>query len=156
MRPTTTSTYAGPLWWARAVEERIKRAPRRVPRGATPLRQQGLLPAIKPKRLSKRANVLFADLQAGPMRETRWLANRTLYAGLVRNAFSGADLDGTGRVLLPIPDPIVGPIYSWDAFTWKTGRDARGFVEELWKTIVDFMDGPLDAFEKATPKRLRR
>jgi hypothetical protein len=57
------------------------------------------------------------------MGETRLLANRTLHSGLVRNAFSGADVSDDGKVRFPIPDPTRVPTYHWQVFTWEQNRE---------------------------------
>jgi hypothetical protein len=83
-------------------------------------------------------------------------ANFTLHSALVRNPNSGARLDEAGHVTLPIPDKQTGPISHWKALTWDEHRDGVVFAEELWTSIEVFMEGLIQAFEKAVPKRFRR
>jgi hypothetical protein len=142
--------FANLLSWARVLEERLDR------RGQGSLPRQGLVHAIKPLRLKKRVSKLTEDLRAGPLGETRFLANFTLHSALVRNPNSGARLDEAGHVTLPIPDKQAGPISQWKALTWDEHRDGVVFAEELWSSIEAFMEGLIQAFEKAVPRRFRR
>jgi hypothetical protein len=148
--------FANLLSWARSLEERLDQRPPPRKRGAPRIRRQGLLPALKPKRLRRRVDQLVQELKDGPLRETRWLANRSLHAGLVQHSFSGGHVDEHGRIRLPIPDKLTGPVDHWYVFKWGEDRDAWTFAEELWRSIEKFMDGLLDAFESAMPKRLRK
>lgn len=147
--------FANLLTWARAVEERMDRRAPRTPRGVPPLPRQGLVNAVKPARLKKRSDALLADLRAGPLAETRLLANFTLHAALIRDPHSGGRLDGSGKIHLPLPDPPAGPVYHIDVLTWNQNRDVIRFAEDLWASIEQFIDGLLAAFEKAVPRRLR-
>jgi hypothetical protein len=141
------------ITWARAVEERLDRRP--PSRHSGKMRNQGLVPALKPLRLKKRVELLVKQLRAGPVGECRLLANFTLHDALVRNPFAGAQLTADGAMTLPIPDPPAHPINHWYLFTWNDGRDGIAFAEEVWKSIQVFIDDLLNAFEKAVPKRLR-
>jgi hypothetical protein len=143
--------FANLLSWARVLEERLDRRPdkRSLPR-------QGLAPALKPVRLKKRVDKLLADLRAGPIGETRSLANFTLHSVLIRSPISGAQLDQDGKVTLPIPDRQVGPISHWKVLTWSDHRDGIVFAEDLWASVETFMAGLIEAFERAVPKRFRR
>ena len=143
--------FANFVSWVRALDERLDR--RSFTKG---LRRQGLVPALRPKRLRKRVDRLIADLRAGPLGETRFLANYTLHAALIRHPFSGASIGEDGRLRLPIPDQVRGRIYHERLLTWKDGRDGLEFAEEVWRSIEFFVDALLDAFEKAIPRRLRR
>jgi hypothetical protein len=144
--------YADVISWARMLEERLDRPAR--PRSN--LRRQGLVPALKPARLTNRVRALLDQLRRGPVGETRYFANFTLHAALVRHPLSGAVLDPSGAVRLPIPDPPGRRVAHWYLLTWSQGRDGITFAEELWQSIQDFVDALLDAFENAVPKRLRR
>jgi len=139
--------------WARAVEERLDRRP--PSRHSGKMRNQGLLPTLKPLRLKKRVEWLVKQLRAGPVGECRLLANFTLHAALARNPFAGAQRTADGAVTLPIPDPPAHPINHWYLFTCNDGRDGIAFAEEVRKSIQVFIDDLLNAFEKAAPKRLR-
>ncbi len=142
--------FANLLSWTRVLEERLDR------RGQGSLPRQGLVHALKPLRLKKRVTKLTENLRAGPLGETRFLANFTLHSALVRNPNSGARLDEAGRVTLPIPDKQVGPIRQWKALTWGEHRDGVVFAEDLWTSIESFMEGLIQAFEKAVPRRFQR
>jgi hypothetical protein len=112
--------------------------------------------AVKPVRLTNRLDRLLSDLRTGPVGEARLLANFTLHSALVKNPNSGAQLDPNGKVIMPIPDKPVTSIAHWKTLTWNDGRDALTFAEELWVSVDDFMEHLIEAFEKATPRRLRR
>ena len=142
--------FANLLSWTRVLEERLDR------RGQGSLPRQGLVHALKPLRLKKRVSKLTENLRAGPLGETRFLANFTLHSALVRNPNSGARLDEAGHVTLPRPDKQVGPIRQWKALTWDEHRDGVVFAEELWTSIEAFMESLIQAFEKAVPRRFRR
>jgi hypothetical protein len=138
------------LSWARAIDERLDRRA-----NGRALRRQGLIPALKPKRLRRRVEALHAQLQAGPFGEVRFLANFTLHGSLIRNPWSGFKVDTAGQVIMPIPDVPSAPVHHWYQLEWANNRDGVIVAEEIWDAIQSFMDGLLDAFEKATPKRLR-
>jgi hypothetical protein len=148
--------FANLLSWARAVEERLDRRPPFPKKGVPGLPRQGLVNAVKPARLKKRLNRLLADLRAGPMAETRLLANFTLHTALVRSPESGARLMDTGKLRLPLPDTPTSAIFHVNLLTWNDNRDAMEFAELLWASIEEFIDKLLTAFEKSVPKRLRR
>ncbi len=150
---STSAWYAlaNVISWARALEERLDRPPvnkKKFPR-------QGLVPAIRPKRLKKRATALLDNLRRGPVGETRPLANFTLHAAMLRHPYSGALLDPSGAVRLPIPDAPPHGIANWYLFTWADNRDGVAFAEELWLSVQDFIEALLTAFEKAVPRRFR-
>ena len=147
--------FANVLSWARAVEERLDRRPMSS-KGRAKLPRQGLVHAIKPRRLKHRVDSLLTKLRSGPMGETRFLANFTLHSALVRGLNSGARLGPNREVILPIPDTPVAPLNQWKLLTWHDERDGIAFAEELWASIEDFMEGLVEAYEKAVPKRLRK
>src|SRR6266498_3885343 len=140
--------FSNMLSWARALDERLDR--RSFQRGLTS--RQGLLPAIKPVRLRRRVEKLVDELRAGPVGETRRLANFTLHAALIRSPQSGARLDRNTKVRLPIPDNSNNSVYHWKMLTWNDNRDGMEFADALWCSIESFMDGLIQAFERAVPK----
>ena len=75
---------------------------------------------------------------------------------MLRHPYSGALLDPSGAVRLPMPDAPPRGIANWYLFTWVDDRDGVAFAEELWLSVQDFIDALLTAFEKAVPRRLRR
>jgi hypothetical protein len=140
------------LSWSRTVVERVERQAgdrKKFPK-------QGLIPALRPKRLRKRCENLFSKLRSGPVGQARPLANFMLHSALVRHPFSGVEVDSAGAIALPIPDAPIHPVSHWYLLTWNQGRDGVTFAEELWQAIQTFIDNLLDAFEKAVPKRLRK
>lgn len=133
------------------MEDRVDRAPY-WQKGAQSLPRQGLLPALKPARLTKRLEQRTAELRSGPLREARSLANFTLHAALIRNPHSGALLDKNGKVTLPIPDRQTERIVNWKLLSWNDHRDGVVLAKELWTSIELFIEGLLEAFERAVPK----
>lgn len=140
------------LTWSRTVVERMERPAgdrRRFP-------PQGLLPALKPKRLRKRCEVLLKQLRDGPVGQSRPLANFVLHTALVRHPQSGVKIDTDGSIVLPVPDLPRQRVAHWYLFTWQSERDGLVFAEEIWQAVQSFVDSLLSAFEKAVPSRLRR
>jgi hypothetical protein len=144
-------SFADFLSWVRALDERLDR---RAFEGGV-RRRQGLLPALRPKRLGQRVQHLVDEFRAGPGGDCRDLANFTLHASLVRNPLSGAEVDQAGEIRLPIPDTPTHPVYHWDQLTWTDGRDGFAFAEQVWQAVLKLMDDLLEAFEKAVPRRFR-
>jgi hypothetical protein len=138
------------LTWARCVTERMQRAPgdRRFPR-------QGLLPAIRPKRLRKRVDQLLAELQAGPVGQARLLANFMLHSAVVQHPHSGVRLGDSGEVLLPVPDVPSHPVSHWYLLNWELNRDGTVVAEEIWRDVQSFVSQLLAAFHAGAPKRMR-
>jgi hypothetical protein len=145
--------FANFITWVRGLEERLDRKPGP---GYRRLRHQGLVPALRPKRLSKRVQKLVDDLRVGPVGEVRYLANFTLHTALIVNPQSGLFVDANGKLRLPIPDQVSTPVYHRDLLTWNDGRDGIELAEKLWFEIRSFVDCLLEAFEKGIPKRLRK
>jgi hypothetical protein len=145
--------FADVIIWARALEDRLSRRPNR---DRKTLRDQGLIPALRPKRLKKRAAGLFDQLTHGPVGECRRLVNLSLHAALVKNPWSGAVLHPDGALTLPIPDTPPTNVDHWYLLTWDQGRDGIAFAEDLWASVERFVDGLIEAFEMSVPKRLRR
>jgi hypothetical protein len=143
--------FADLLSWVRTLDERFDR------KGYKSKGRQGLFPAIKPKRLKKRITVLLGEFRNGPAGgPTRLLTNFSLHAALVRHPMSGASIDVDGKISLPMPDPPSAAVDHWYLLTWKDERDGIEFAEALWAEVCTLIDGVLAAFEKATPKRLRK
>jgi len=104
---STSAWYAfsDMLTWSRTLVERMER-----PAGDRRLPKQGLVPALKPKRLKKRCERLLFELRAGPVGQARLLVNFILHSGLVRHPFSGVELAPGGAIRLPIPDVPTDPV----------------------------------------------
>lgn len=137
------------LSWVRAVDERLDRRPWKVKH------RQGLLPALRPKRLTKRVEECVTRFRAGPAGSCRDLANLSLHSALVRNPASGVEVTDSGAVRLPIPDAPGRNVHHWYELTWADRRDGFAFAEEVWQEVQRMVDDLLTAFEKAIPKRLR-
>lgn len=138
--------------WSRTVVERMERPAgdrRRYPK-------QGLLPALKPKRLGKRCAVLFETLAKGPVGRSRNLCNFVLHTSLVRHPYSGVSVDSNGRVTLPVPDLPTKPISHWYLLTWTRELEGLDLAESIWDSVKAFVDGLIGAFEAAVPRRMRR
>jgi hypothetical protein len=144
--------FSDVLSWSRTVVERLKRKPA----NRMKFREQGLIPALRPKRLRKRCDSLLNQLQTGPVGQTRLLANFLLHCSMVQHPFSGVQINNAGEIVLPIPDAPSGPVSHWYLLAWNQNRDGFTLAEELWQAIQTFIDDLLDAFEKAVPKRLRK
>ena len=143
--------FSDALSWSRNFIERLERRPERGK-----LRRQGLIPAIKPNRLRSRCEKMLRELQDGRVGESRLLANFILHGALARHPFSGVEIDPSGAIVLPIPDAPGRPVNHWYLLNWKQKRDGFALVEDMWREIENFVDNLLDAFENATPKRLRK
>ncbi len=144
--------FAEVLMWSRILVERMERRPgnpKKFPK-------QGLLPAVKPKRLKSRCEKLFAALQASPVGQTRALANFVLHSALVNHPHTGAELRSSGEVVLPVPELPTQQVAHWYLLSWRPGHDGVALAEEMWRHVQVFVDGLLTAFERANPKRLRR
>lgn len=74
---------------------------------------------------------------------------------MLQHPYSGAPINESGVIILPIPDASDGLVCHLNALTWNQRRDGFIFAEELWMTIKNFIDNLLDAFEKAVPKRFQ-
>jgi hypothetical protein len=141
--------FADLLVWLRAVEERVER------RGKGAKDNQGLLPALKPKRLRKRVELAFASYRANPaIHSARQLSNFTLHGSLVQHPPSGAALRPDGTLHLPVPDPPTADVAHWLLLTWQLDRDGIGLAEAMWEAVQTLIDRILDAFERAKPKRV--
>lgn len=136
--------------WARALEERLGRKPRQI-KGQPKLRAQGLLPALAPGPLKDQVGRLRKDLLRAAFSDLRPVANYVLHQGLPTHPFSGAQLDASGSVTLPIRRTRSGP---WATDPHKA--DGLTYAEDVWESVQAFIDGLLDAFEAAVPQRLRR
>jgi len=150
----TTAWYAffDLLTWSRTVVERMERPAgdrKRFPK-------QGLLPALKPKRLIKRCDRLLASLRDGPVGRSRNLSNFVLHTALVRHPHSGVQLDVSGSITLPVPDLPSRQVSHWYLLTWKREQDGLALAEDVWASVQTFVDDLIGAFEKSVPKRLRR
>lgn len=143
--------FSDVLTWSRTLVERMERPTRdrRLPR-------QGLVPAIKPKRLKKRCEKLLHGLRAGPVGQARLLANFVLHSGLVRHPYSGVELAPSGAIRLPVPDAPANPVSHWYLLRWSDERDGLVLAEELWDATQKFIEQLLEAFDTAVPKRLRK
>ena len=145
-------TFAELLIWLRTVEERLERSGYRKNYD-----KQGILPALRPKRLKKRVALALERYRADPaINSTRYLSNFTLHAALIANPSSGAILRPDGSLHLPMPDPPTSRVAHRHSFTWNQNRDGIDAAEEMWQAVQVLIDDVLDAFERATPKRLRR
>ena len=140
------------LMWSRTLIERMERRagnPKKFPK-------QGLLPALKPKRLKGRCEKLFTILQASPVGQSRALANFVLHTALVNHPHTGAQLESSGAIVLPVPEFPMQQVAHWYLLSWRPGHDGVALAEEMWQQAQVFVDGLLTAFERAVPKRMRR
>jgi len=144
--------FADLVSWTRTVVERLDR--RAEDSKAFP--RQGLVPALKPETLKRDAKAVLKDLQGGPVGKARLIANFMLHTALVAHPFSGVEIDKSGRVILPVPDPPVDPVKHWYLLTWDQKRDGLEVAEEIWEAVQKCVEELLGAFERAVPEKLRR
>ncbi len=95
------------------------------------------------------------DAFRGRTSDARYLANFVLHAAL--SIPGGGTPIGLvtkdGHLILQVPDRLTRPVEIFDEFTFDEGREARTYVAELLRAVEDFVDGLLDAFERARPAR---
>lgn len=140
------------LTWSRTVVERMERPPGDRRR----FLNQGLLPALKPKRLIKRCERLLTALRDGPVGRSRNLSNFVLHTALVRHPHSGVQIDVSGSITLPVPDLPSQQVSHWYLLTWTREQDGLALAEEVWLSVQTFVEELIEAFEKSVPKRMRR
>jgi hypothetical protein len=97
--------------------------------------KQGLLPAIKPKRLRKRVKQLLLELRKGPVGQARLLANLMLHSALVQSPQTGVEITESGGVVLPVPDAPSTPVAHWYLLSWDHSRDGISLAEEIWLSV---------------------
>lgn len=149
---TAWYAFSSLLTWGRTVIERMERPPgdrKRFPK-------QGLVPALRPKRLRAKCERLLADLRASPVGQSRNLANFVLHTALVRHPYAGVQLEPSGSITLPVPELPSQQIAHWYLLSWHRQGDGLALAEEMWKAIQHFVNELIAAFEVATPRRLRR
>ena len=86
--------FADLVSWTRTVVERLDRRAE----DSKQFPGQGLVPALKPKRLKRKAEAVLEDLRRGPVGKARPIANFMLHTALVAHPFSGVAVDTSGRV----------------------------------------------------------
>jgi hypothetical protein len=138
------------LTWTRTVVERLERRPL-----DRKMRMQGLIPALKPKRLKAKCEKLKANLNAGPVGQVRHLSNLILHGALLRDPRSGAQLELSGKLTLPVPDIPPAGVKHWYLLTWTQSVDGFDFADELWTAVKAAIDDLIKAFDEATPRRIR-
>ena len=143
--------FADVLSWSRTLVERLERRAedsKRFPK-------QGLIPAIRPKRLKKRCERLLIELRSGPVGRARPLANFMLHTALVAHPFSGVEVDSSGRITLAVPDDPGKSVKHWYLLTWDQQRDGLVVADEIWEVVRAFVAKLIEAFQKGIPKRIR-
>jgi hypothetical protein len=138
------------LMWARTLRERVERGWRP---GSS--KKVGLLPALEPGLLQNRVAHALSTLDDA-LAEARYLTNYALHAGsLPSTSTPAAEVLEDGRILFRIPDPVAGPITTWEEFTFNDQRDALTYAHSLMQSVAAFMDEMLTAFEENLPARVR-
>ena len=138
------------LIWARTVRERVERPWR--PRST---KRVGLLPALEPGPLQDRVADALSILDDA-LAEARYLTNHALHAGsLPSTSTPAAEVLEDGRIVFRIPNPVAGPITTWEEFSFSDGRDALTYAHSLMQSVADFVDEVLTAFEDNVPARAR-
>jgi hypothetical protein len=143
-------TFVNLLMWARTVRERVER-----PWRPGSSKKVGLLPALEPGQLQNRVAQALSVLEDA-LAEARYLANYALHAGsLPSTSTPAAEVLEDGRVLFRIPDPVTGPITTWEEFSFDGERDALTYAHSLMQSAAAFVDEMLTAFEDNVPARVR-
>ena len=149
---TAWYAFSDVLSWSRTVVERMER-----PAGnRRKVSKEGLLPALKPERLRTRCEMLLATLRDGPVGQSRNLANFVLHTALVRHPHTGAQLELSGSITLPVPDLPRQQVSHWYLLSWQAEQDGLALANEIWLSVQEFIDGLINSFERSVPKRLRR
>lgn len=149
---TAWYAFSDLLSWSRTVIERMERPAgdrRKFPK-------QGLLPALRSKRLRRRCETAFIALRDGPVGRSRNLANFVLHTALVRHPHTGARLELSGSISLPVPDLPAEQVSHWYLLTWQGDQDGLVLARDMWQAVQTFVGGLIHAFESSIPKRLRR
>jgi hypothetical protein len=139
-------SFANMLTWARATEERTDR-PYKAGEWA------GLLPALARGPLHDAVKAALADLRAA-LRDARFFANYVLHSGAVPGGGTPrAEILPDGRVIARLPDPVPGPVLTWEQFEFTEDRDMLTYATELMASIEAFVEKVLEAFEANRPAR---
>jgi len=139
--------FANMLTWARATEERTDRPYRAGERA-------GLLPALAPGPLFDAVAAALAELRAA-LRDGRLLANYVLHSGAVPGGGTPrAEILPDGRVIARLPDPVPGPVLTWEQFTFSEDRDMLTYATGLMESVEAFVEKVLEAFEVNRPARV--
>jgi hypothetical protein len=139
--------YPDLLTWLRSVEDRIDRDDPSK-RGI----RLGLLPAIGEEELRVDVGRLLLTFK-DRVGDERLLTNYGLHAAKLPDPSTPyALLQEDGTILVPIPDPPDEPVYVFDQFTYRQGRDLRSFAAEALTATEELVDGLLDAFARANER----
>ncbi len=142
-------SFADMLTWARATEERTDR--RYKPGGRE---RAGLLPALAPGPLHDAVKAALKDLRAA-LRDARFFANYMLHSGAVPGGGTPrAEILPDGRVIARLPDPVPGPVLTWEQFKFTENRDMLTYAAELMTSTEAFTEKVLEAFEANRPARV--
>jgi len=142
-------SFVNLLNWARSTVERTDR-----PYKPGSAERAGLLPALAPGQLHDSIAAALRDLKAA-LSDSRLLANYALHAGAVPGGGTPrADILPDGRLLARLPDPVTGPILTWEEFTFTEDRDMLTYATELMNNVETFIDKVLDAFAADRPERV--
>jgi hypothetical protein len=138
------------LVWARVLDDRLKRSP--VSRQYSA--KQGLIPALADG--PRRAAVIDARarLLQGGVDEAGYLSNLSLH---MQSSQAGSKMGEirSGKVVLPFPDRVTGPVGHRWLLTYNDGRDAVSFADTLMAAVERFMDETIGAFETHLPERFK-
>jgi hypothetical protein len=134
----------------RAVQDRVDRRfrPGRAER-------VGLLPAMASGPRRDRVADALARFQTRT-KDTRAFANFVLHSGTIPGGGTPrAEVQGDGRIRVPLPDAPTGAITTWEEFEFTQGRDMWTYAEDMMVAVEQFIDEVLSAFEDHVPERFR-
>jgi len=138
------------LVWARTLDDRLRRPA--ADRQRYP--DQGLIPALADGPRREAVIAARARLLTTGVKEARYLPGLNLHMQSIQAGSKGGRVRA-GRVLLPFPDKVDGPITHRWQLTFKHDRDALSFVDHLMESVELFMEEMLGAFEQHVPERFR-
>jgi hypothetical protein len=141
--------FTNMLAWARST---VERTDRRYKPGVK--ERAGLLPALARRPLYDAVDAALKDLQ-DTLRDSRLFANYALHAGAVPGGGTPrAEILPDGQVIARLPDPVPGPVLTWEEFKFSQNRDMLTYATDLMASIETFIERVLEAFEVNRPARV--
>jgi hypothetical protein len=141
--------FANMLSWARSTVERTDR-----PYKPGTKERAGLLPALAPGPLYDAVDAALKELRT-TLRDSRFFANYVLHSGAVPGGGTPrAEILSDGRVIARLPDPVSGPVLTWEQFKFTENRDILNCATDLMGSVETFVEKGLEAFEVNRPARV--
>lgn len=139
--------FTNMLTWVRSVEERTDRPYKAGERA-------GLLPALARGPLYDAVNTALEDLRT-VLRDSRFFANHALHSGAVPGGGTPrAEILPDGQIIARLPDPLPGPVLTWEEFKFTGNRDMLTYTTEVMSSVETFVEEVLEAFEVNRPARV--